>query len=875
METSHRSPILRFLTDIDRRKEAGRNDSDVTYFHELLNLGEFYLKLTTLGLVAGIQSDLDRNRYRQLYRLVRANGLGEWVEVLRETLTGPASQSLDSAAHREQRELTERVSAGAWQREASGLLEETLRKVGESVESPKARASGLDCLSDFVRLRNATRGHGTSLPDRLAATCPNLEESLFLIRENFSLFRRPWAYLRRNLSGKYKVVHLGGDQAPFDTYKTSSEHRAEDGLYVWFSKACRIDSSFTESDATDLFLPNGGFTETTFEQISYMSGSKRHEDSKPYLTPSTELPLSETNGLPKMDVRGKCHTNLPPPPVGYVERQEVESKLRTVLRDDHHPIITLAGRGGIGKTWLALRVLDEIASAERFDVVLWFSARDIDLTGSGPKLVKPAVMTRRDVAQAVVRLLEPGEANVKSFDAEEYLGRLLANQDLGPTLYVFDNFETMQDPAEVFTWLDQYVRNPNKILITTRVRDFKGDYPVDVPGMTDSEAEALVTQTAATLGIRDLIADDYREQLIRESGGHPYVIKVLLGDVARTGAASAIRRLTAGQDKVLEALFERTWVSLSPAASRCLLTLSSWRSAVSKVAFEAVLLRPENDRIDVDAALDELGRFSLLEAGHGTEDNEQFVWLPLVTFEFGRKKLATSPIKDEIASDVAWLQKFGAVSEGGIPRTLDESIRRFVRAAVEHLASDMSGYAGYRAILEFIAAEHPPTWLLLSEFHEEVAGQNGLNDALTAAERHVEEVALQGDIDASGRGWLRIAELRRRRGDRYEHLLALVEAGVCFDSIDEISSVANRVNSLIVERLPDVEERRQLVERLAREMQSRLSQASATDCSRLAWLYLHMGQDGDAEKVTRAGLEKDSQNGYCRQLADRLQILPI
>ena len=66
-------------------------------------------------------------------------------------------------------------------------------------------------------------------------------------------------------------------------------------------------------------------------------------------------------------------------------------------------------------------------------------------------------------------------------------------------LFVFDNFETVVSPAETFAWLDTYIRLPNKVLITTRIRgNFKADFPIHVGGMTDSECETLISTTAQT-----------------------------------------------------------------------------------------------------------------------------------------------------------------------------------------------------------------------------------------------------------------------------------------------------------------------------------------------------------------------------------------
>jgi len=865
---------LRFFRDMDQRKEDGRQDSDVTLFLELLYLGEFCVKLTALGLTAAIRDDIDRSRYRQLHKLVRADGLGEWANVIQDILNGPSSQSLDPEAQVEQRELNQQAGPGTWQHTSVSELAEVLADLGIAVDKVGDRTKGLVWFDLFARLRNGTRAHGAYMPGQLSRVCVRLEKSLTLLVENFSLFERPWAYLHRNLSGKYKVIPLGGSQDIFEPYKTSRDLRAPDGPYIGFSRPCRVELAEADGDAVDLFLPNGAFTESSYEAMSYLTGSRRRGDSRPYLAPATSLPLSETNGLADLDVRGTCHSNMPPPPVDYVRRPAVEDDLLGVLTDDRHPMVTLSGRGGIGKTWLTLRVLSEIADSGRFDVILWFSARDIDLLPQGPKLVRPAVLSRRDVAREVVRLVQPAEAEVKGFNAEQYLARILGSQDLGPVLYVFDNFETIRDPTDVFSWLDTYIRSPNKVLVTTRVREFKGDYPVDVPGMTEQEAQELISQSSAALGISSLINSRYRDELIQESGGHPYVIKVLLGEVARTGLAGSIKRLTASQDRILEALFERTWASLSPAAKRCLLTLSSWRSAVPRIALEAVLVRPENDRIDVEDAIEELRRFSFIESSVSSDDSEEFIWLPLVALEFGRKKLATAPDRDAIRKDVQFLQRFGATQKSDVPKGFSAVLERFVDATGREVADDPGGFGEYRAILEYIAGKYPPSWIFLSVLYEEAGGQDALANAINAAKRYIEDVEAD-DPAAAYKGWMRLAELARKEEDRLQELLSFVEAGVCSDSIDAISDVANRVNFLLSDHLPDSDEKRQLVSRLSVEMERRLSSASATDCSRLAWLYLHMGQDHEARRVTSVGLDLDGNNRYCRALATRLGMLPF
>jgi hypothetical protein len=99
---------MRFMP-IDKiweRVEISRQDSDTSLFLSLLYCGELVVKFTVAGMVAAIKDDRERPRYRQLYRLVRADGIGEWTSALDEILTGTTSQYLSDEARNEQKELT-------------------------------------------------------------------------------------------------------------------------------------------------------------------------------------------------------------------------------------------------------------------------------------------------------------------------------------------------------------------------------------------------------------------------------------------------------------------------------------------------------------------------------------------------------------------------------------------------------------------------------------------------------------------------------------------------------------------------------------------------------------------------------------------------
>jgi hypothetical protein len=431
------------------RVEVAREDSDTSLFLHLLYLGEMLTKIVTAGLVASIVDDPDRHRYQQLHSLVRADGVGDWSRAINDILTGSAKPHLCSSAKIEQTELTQKCGTGTWQYEAVSRLDGCLKKVSQTSEALSAKVQGLKWFSTFAELRNKSpRGHGAPPSSVCSGVCPDLEESIRMLVDNHHLFKRSWAYINRNLSGKYRVTKLTADTTPFDSLRSNRSINLPDGdgVYVYFDQPAKVTLIESDVDAVDFFFPNGAFNGKRFEYISYITGDKLNGDATPYLVPTTELPPSETQGIGILDVQGQCYGNLPPAPKGYVHRHSLEAELLKILKNDRHPVVTLVGTGGLGKTSLALSVLHQVAAQGLFTAIFWFSARDIDLLPDGPKFVKPHVRTEKDIAKEFVRMMAPKEAEQKDFDNVLYLSIALRESPLksleypAPLLFVFDNF---------------------------------------------------------------------------------------------------------------------------------------------------------------------------------------------------------------------------------------------------------------------------------------------------------------------------------------------------------------------------------------------------------------------------------------------------
>ena len=282
-------------------------DSDTALFTELLYAGEFVLKFTVAAFVSAIEDDRESHRYRLLHGIVRADGVGEWAGALDEALSGTATQQLSPALFEARKVFTERLGKGTWQHEAVCSLHEVLRSVYDGTQSIGDRVALRAWFQMFAELRNKTRGHGAITPAMCAKLAPKLNESVRLLCTHNPIFALPWAYLHRNLSGKYRVAEFGNESDVFNKLKSAAAADGEnysDGIYLWAGRFRQVDLVYTNLDISDFFFPNGAFRNGTYELHSLISDSRLKGNAGPYQAAASERPPSETEGKGELDALG-------------------------------------------------------------------------------------------------------------------------------------------------------------------------------------------------------------------------------------------------------------------------------------------------------------------------------------------------------------------------------------------------------------------------------------------------------------------------------------------------------------------------------------------------------------------------------------------
>jgi LuxR family glucitol operon transcriptional activator len=332
--------------------------------------------------------------------------------------------------------------------------------------------------------------------------------------------------------------------------------------------------------------------------------------------------------------------NLPPRDYErFVGRQSELAELRRLLGSRSRAfVITIDGVGGIGKSALALEAAyslcnayEVLAEAERFEAIVWVSAKRTYLTTEGIVERRQTFRALNDLFTAIAEVLDfPAITRAR---AEEQLGiveQVLAEQR---TLLLIDNLETVDDEG-----LLHFLRElpaPTKAIVTTRHR-IDVAHPLRLTGMPHEDALTLIDQEATRKGA--LLTTKQREQLWTRTGGMPLAIVWSIGLIGSgLPVEEVVRRLGQGQSDIVLFCFAESVEHLHERDPYwLLLALGLFATDASREAL-GVVAGLGDDTFGRDRGLEELLRLSLIN-----KDGDRFSLLPL-TRSFVQNELAKSP----------------------------------------------------------------------------------------------------------------------------------------------------------------------------------------------------------------------------------------
>lgn len=299
-----------------------------------------------------------------------------------------------------------------------------------------------------------------------------------------------------------------------------------------------------------------------------------------------------------------------------VARPQALAEVMHCLRSGALTLIT--GAVGSGKSTLARVIGQHCRSGNpgfpAMDAVVWVSDRD-----------HPGSTSLNTVLDTIARVLSwPAILEHKPEEKAAEVIHLLAGT---PTLLIIDSYETITDP-DLAGWLHKLLE-PSQVLITSsEIPAPLRDHALciyELPGMSEHEAQALITQRLGFLGIQPrAITPADRTSLIQATNGNPKLIEVALGILRheRRTLNALLADLEAARGplytQAVEVFFTRAHNLLDETGQQLLLALTLFPAGATAAALAAVTDIPEPI---VEATQFQLSSLGLVETNQAAADS--------------------------------------------------------------------------------------------------------------------------------------------------------------------------------------------------------------------------------------------------------------
>jgi tetratricopeptide (TPR) repeat protein len=317
--------------------------------------------------------------------------------------------------------------------------------------------------------------------------------------------------------------------------------------------------------------------------------------------------------------------NLPQPDYDdFVGREAEIKKVMEQLHPDSRPwIVTIDGIGGIGKSALALEVahryLDpkKIALSEKFDGIVWVSAKENVLTAEGLKTRPQVLRNLSDIYAAIAVTLRQEKITLARSEIEQdgLIRDVLTHRRV---LIILDNLETVDDEK-----VNAFIRElpkPTKAIVTTRHR-IDVSFPIRLTGMPWGDIKKIVEQECNKKNVK--LTMEEAKQLFERTSGVPLAVVWSIGLMGiGYPVKTVLDKLGDAEDKFAEFCFKESLESIrSQPAYKILLTLALFAADASR---DALGIIPDLSTKERDEGLVRLEMLSLAD-----KQTDRFKLLPL------------------------------------------------------------------------------------------------------------------------------------------------------------------------------------------------------------------------------------------------------
>lgn len=271
--------------------------------------------------------------------------------------------------------------------------------------------------------------------------------------------------------------------------------------------------------------------------------------------------------------------NLPIPDYehdgGFVGRDEDRKKIIQYLSSPKFPVVTITGSGGVGKTALALRIVQDIldnGNQLKLDTIVWLSAKENKLSDLGIEDIEPSLKDFEELLNIILQMFNYStEHSIE--EKEEFVNKVFEINE--KILIIVDNLETITD-QRIFNFIYDAPLNV-KFLITSRKGLGQIERRHELKELKQKEAVFLFRQIARDKKLDSLskLPENLIKNYVEKVSFYPLAIKWVVGQVARgKDINKIIDNINTTESDISKFCFNEIYNSLNENSQKILLTLS-------------------------------------------------------------------------------------------------------------------------------------------------------------------------------------------------------------------------------------------------------------------------------------------------------------
>ena len=393
-----------------------------------------------------------------------------------------------------------------------------------------------------------------------------------------------------------------------------------DQLYHLRCKIAHIKGSFTSLDLEKLIdLVDSISNCFNFKNIVLLIKKiKENPSSDVLISAPSDFYIDNYNSIGIIN-------NLPIPDYehdgGFVGRDEDRKKIIQYLSSPKFPVVTITGSGGVGKTALALRIIQDLiedGNKLKLDTIVWLSAKENKLSDLGIEDIEPSLKDFEELLNIILEMFK-SNGNYAIEEKVEFVNKIFEiNENI---LIIVDNLETITD-QRIINFIYDAPLNV-KFLITSRKGLGQIERRHELRELKQKEAVFLFRQIAKDKGLLKLsqLSDSLINKYVEKVSYYPLAIKWVVGQVARgKDINSIIDKINTTESDISKFCFNEIYTSLNENSQKILLTLSLVEKIPTATVLQYVVELKENEFED---AIEELILSSLVIPEQYQNDNNE------------------------------------------------------------------------------------------------------------------------------------------------------------------------------------------------------------------------------------------------------------